>query len=317
MANAIPFSGASDAAGGFILPFEQGEILTQGILSESGALSLAGDSRATSARKEVFAIWLGRPTAGFVGEGGTKLATGGEFGAGTLNVKKVASIVLFTDEMIEDVQAGDLNVLSDAGVRQAISEVIDVNAIGMNNGTAVSSNFDATLRASTQMVEYDNTTQDGLRLAVSAAMGSLEANGYGNASNMGVLLPGDAQVHLRTQRQILSGTTNVPLYGQVANDPFYGLQTAFSTNLKTLASTGGTATGGTANVKAIVVYKPNLHVRVRKDVTVTSSKEAMVHDGTSNRSLFQENLTAIRYETRLGFTVHDINRAVVKIVDAA
>lgn len=315
MANNIPFSGGTDGAGGFILPFEQGEILTQGVLSESGALSLAGDSRATSARKEVFAIWLGRPTAGFVGEGGTKLATGAEFGAGTLNVKKVASIVLFTDEMIEDVQGGDLNVLSDGGVRQAINEVIDVNVLGMNNGTAVASNFDSTLRASTSMVEYDNTTQDGLRLAISAAMGSLEANGYENAGDMGVLLPGDAARHLRDQRAIISGTSNTPLYG--AADPLYGLSTAYSTNLKTLASTGGTATGGTANVKAIVVHKPNLHVRIRKDVVVTSSKEATVHDGTSSRSLFQENLTAVRYETRLGFTAHDINRSVVKIVDAA
>jgi hypothetical protein len=33
--------------------------------------------------------------------------------------------------------------------------------------------------------------------------------------------------------------------------------------------------------------------------------------------LFQENLTAIRYETRLAFMVHDINRAVVAIVNAA
>ena len=111
MANQIPLSGATEAAGGYILPEDQGTILAEGLLVESGALSLAGDRRATSRRREVFSIWKGRPTAQFVGEGGTKPVTGAEFGPGTLNIKKVATIVTFTDEMLEDVQSGDLNVL--------------------------------------------------------------------------------------------------------------------------------------------------------------------------------------------------------------
>jgi HK97 family phage major capsid protein len=93
MANNTPLSGLSDAAGGIVLPEAQGALLTNGLLRETGAIALAGDARTTSSRREAFAIWNGNPTAEVVGEGGTKPVTGGEFAGGTLNVKKIASIV--------------------------------------------------------------------------------------------------------------------------------------------------------------------------------------------------------------------------------
>ncbi len=93
MANNVPFSGATNAAGGILLPFEQGEILTSAILSQSGALKLAGDARATATRKEVFAIWQGQPIAQFVGEGGTKPVDGGEFGAGLVAAELVLQVI--------------------------------------------------------------------------------------------------------------------------------------------------------------------------------------------------------------------------------
>ena len=50
MANATPFSGLSDAAGGILLPEAQGALLTKGVLQEAGALAFAGDARTTSSR---------------------------------------------------------------------------------------------------------------------------------------------------------------------------------------------------------------------------------------------------------------------------
>lgn len=309
MANQIPLSGASNAAGGYLLPPEQGEILTNAILSESGAINLAGDKRATSTRKTQFPIWLGRPTAGFVGEGAAKPVTGAEFSQGEINIKKVASIVLFTDEQLEDVQGGDLNVLVDSGVRTAINEVVDAHVVGKSAGTNLTTSFDNAWRATTQTVEYDGSKADGLELAVSAAMGKLEANGYTNQSQMGVLLgTGFAQV-LRDARS--SNDTTQAVYAQ-GRDPLYGLDRAYSTNLNATSTSAG------ANViRGFVVYEPNVHVRVRKDVVVSVSTEATVNDGSTDRNLFQENLTAIRYETRLGHYTHDIDRAVVAIVDAS
>jgi hypothetical protein len=81
-----------------------------------------------------------------------------------------------------------------------------------------------------------------------------------------------------------------------------------STNLHPIAGTAGTG-----NVVAIVAHRPNVHLRIRKDVTVSTSNEASV-GGTS---LWQNDLTAVRYVTRLGLWVHDLNRAVVKIVNAS
>lgn len=310
MPNQIPISGASPAAGGYLLPVEQGDILTNGLLQETGALTMAGDSRATSSRKTQFGIWLGAPTAGFVGEGASKPTTGAEFGQTQMNVKKIATIVLFTDEMLEDVQAGDLNPLVDAGVRQAISDVIDANIIGKDNGVDITTNFDNALRATSASVEYTQTAGDALARSVSAAMGVLEANGYGNTANMGLLLgTGFAQV-LRDARSAVDATA--PIYGAGGLDPTYGIQSAVSSNLNTPQ-----ATAAATNIVGFVVHKPNLHARIRKDVTVTTSTEATVNDGTADRKLFQEDLTAVRYETRLGFYVHDLNRAVVKILNAA
>jgi hypothetical protein len=313
MANNTPLSGLSDAAGGIILPEAQGALLTNGVLQQAGALSIAGDARTTSSRREAFAIWNGTPTAEFVGEGGTKPVTGAEFAGGTLNVKKVATIVTFTDEMLEDVQNGDLNVLVDGGIRTAISDVVDANALGLDSGTAITGAFDSELVGTTQTVEIDLSKQDSLALAVSAAMGSLEANGY---TDLAVLQSGDVARHLRDARitGVSGGGTAAAsvtalsqgLYQQV--EPFYGLPRATSTNLNTLSEAAGAG-----KTVAVVVSRPNLHVRIRHDVRVTRSNEATV-GGTS---LFQNDLTALRYVTRLGFWVHDLNRSVVKINNAS
>ena len=314
MANNTPLSGLSDAAGGIILPEAQGQLLTNGVLRETGALSIAGDARSTSSRREAFAIWNGTPTAEFVGEGGTKPVTGAEFGGGTLNIKKVATIVTFTDEMIEDVQNGDLNVLVDGGIREAISDVVDANAVGLDSGTAITGAFDSEYVGTTSVVEANLSVQDGLQLAVSAAMGSLEANGY---RDLAVLISGDTARYIRDARKVgvsgggtasVTSTALVEGLYQPTADPFYGLPRAVSTNLNTLSEAPGAG-----KTVAVVVSRPNIHVRIRHDVRVSRSNEATV-GGTS---LWQNDLTGLRYVTRLGMWVHDLNRAVVKINNAS
>ena len=88
------------------------------------------------------------------------------------------------------------------------------------------------------------------------------------------------------------------------------MQATFSSNLDRI-----NATAGANKAVGLLVYRPNLHVRVRSDITVSASSEATVHDGSQTRNLWQENLTGLRYETRVGFYVHDLNRAVVKIAN--
>ena len=317
MANNTPLSGLSDAAGGILLPEAQGALLTKGVLQESGALSFAGDARTTSSRREAFTIWNGTPTAEVVGEGGTKPVTGGEFGGGTLNIKKIASIVTFTDEQIEDVQSGDMNILVDSGVREAIADVADANAVGKDSGTNISGTFDSELTATTQTVEWDSSKQDGLQLAVSAAMGSLEANGYGkDYGKLGVLVhPSFARIIRDARITGVSGggtaSATVSALSQglyQSADPFYGLPIYTSTNLNTFQEAAGSN-----KVVAVVGYRPNVHVRIRHDVRVNVSNEASV-GGTS---LWQNDLTGFRYVWRGGLYVHDIDRALVAITNGS
>jgi HK97 family phage major capsid protein len=312
MPNNTPLSGLSDAAGGILIPEEQGALLLDGILRESGALQIAGDYRTTSSRREAFAIFNGRATAEVVGEGGTKPVTGAEFSGGTLNIKKVAAITTFTDEMIEDVMNGDVNILVDTDVRQAIADVVDANAVGKDSGTNIVGTFDSELTGTTSTVEWDASKQDGLQLAISAAMGTLEANGYGAFNNLGILVHPSVARTIRDARATGGGTASATaqaqgLYGQ-ASDPFYGLPIFTSTNLNTFQEAGGSN-----KVVAVVAHRPNIHVRVRHDVRVAKSNEASV-GGTS---LWQNDLTGFRYVWRGGMYVHDLNRAVVSVVNTA
>lgn len=315
MANQSPFSGLSDAAGGIILNEAQGGILANGLLQEAGAIAFAGDARTTNSRREAFQIFNGTPVAEVVGEGGTKPVTGAEFSGGTLNIKKIATIVVFTDEQLEDAQRGDLNILVDGGVRRAIAKEADANAVGKRDGTNITGAFDSELTTTTQTVEWDSTKQDGLSLAVSAAMGSLEANGY-PASDLGILVHPSYARTVRDARitGVSGGGTasasvsalSQGLYQPV--DPFYGLPIYTSTNLNTFAEAAG------ANkVVAVVGHRPNVHVRIRHDIRVAQSNEASV-GGTS---LWQNDLTGLRYVYRAGMWVHDVNRALVAITNGS
>jgi len=241
--NYVPLSGVEQASGGYLLPPEQGEILVNGILVETGAIQLAGDARATQARKTNFPIWLGRPTAGPVGEGGAKGLTGAALSQATLNIKKFASIVVFTDEQIQDLQNGDLNVLVDAGVRQALSVAIDAHAAGATGGAAISggSVFDSNMLASgAKGVTIAGTEKTEVQKAVSAALAELEEAGYGNPDDIGVLLGFGFQKVFRDARDGFER----PLYdggtfaGQII-DPLYGLTRAHSTNLVPLNASEG------------------------------------------------------------------------------
>jgi hypothetical protein len=222
-----------------------------------------------------------------------------------------------------------------------------------------------------------STNADRLQKAVSAGMGILEANGYGDPTDMAVLVGFGFQKELRDardgyQRPLYDGGT----FAGQSIDPLYGLDRAHSTNLAALtqssAATGTIAAGNVATFTgtvpnltpgapvtdsshavlgyitaitsgttatiglgpdglaadapttgtiafvgqpvAVVAHKPNVHVRVRSDVSVdTSNQASIVLPDTTRVDLFQENMQAARYELRLGTYIHDAARAVVPI----
>ena len=313
MANQIPFAeGTADRQAATSCRPSRATSSIQAILLESGAIALAGDVRATSRDQDAVSDLARsadrRPGRRRRRQAGRPAPT---FGQAFLNVKKFASIVLFTDEMIEDVQGGDLNVLVDSASARAINAV-DRRARRRQGRRRPRSPACSTRcsRATTSTVEYDQTKPDGLQKAVSAAMGVLEANGYGDASEMGVA----------ARLRLLAGAPRRPLDARPVDADLRGgprpavraANSVVSTNLNNAADAPAAT-----KILGFVVHRPNLHVRHPQGRHARRrSSEATVNDGIADRKLFQENLTAVRYETRLAFLVHDINRAVVAIKNA-
>jgi hypothetical protein len=74
-------------------------------------------------------VYAGRPTAAFVAEGAAKGVTGAEFTQLAVDVKKMATIVLYTEEVLEDAQY-DPQVLVNADVGAAFTDLIDAHILG-------------------------------------------------------------------------------------------------------------------------------------------------------------------------------------------
>jgi hypothetical protein len=201
---------------------------------------------------------------------------------------------LFT-EAIGTTSGGDLNVPVDSGVRRRSGHHRRARAAGPVNilvrSAARRANVTELQRRAERAVSRDASRGERLRTV-------------GRWVARRSFQPG-------LPRRAGSNDTTARVYG-AGRDPLYGVSGEVSTNLNNLADAPGAT-----KILGFVVYRPNLHVRIRKDVTVAVSNEATVNDGTSDRKLFQEDLTAIRYETRIAFMIHDINRAVCAIIDAA
>jgi len=295
MANQIPLSGASEAAGGALLPNPLVSTVVEQIQRESGALSLV-DTSTTNSRKETIPVYKGRPQAQFVDEGDAKPVDGAEFTTINLNVKKLAVIVPFTDEVLADAQE-DPRALVTPDVVAAFADAAD-NAIINGPG------FDSALAddASDSVDLGSDLAEDGLRKAVSEAMAKLESNGY---SPNGVLLGGDAASVIRDARSALDSTQAIY---DVAN-PLYGLNSALSTNLAAM-------TGLTGDVCGVVADWNYTRFRVRSDLALSVSNQAAYTEGGNLVSAFEKNVTLLRWEMRAGFIITD-PRAVVAINQAS
>lgn len=309
MANAIPLLEGTDASGGFLVPdtFVQ-NMFQRGLDRQSAVASLAQVRRVTG-KREKYTEYVGRPTAAFVAEGADKPATGAEYAQVTVDIKKIAAIVMYTEELIEDAQ-DDPTVLINQDVRAAFADLIDSHALGRTAAGTIVSQFNAELSETTQTVEL-GTAGDALAVAVSAAMGTIEGQGY---TPNGLILANDGRTHLRNARGPGDNAAS-PLYTPGFNrepDSLYGLNIEYTTNLQTFA---GTATTG--RVVGIVGDFSHALLAVRNDIRVKFSDQATVDVGGTAHRLWQQNKVASLWEARVGFTVHDLNRAFVAIINAA
>lgn len=323
MANQIPLSTASNAAGGYLLSPEVQDTLLSTIARESAVFQLAKTIR-VSTKQAQWPVYLGRPTAAFVAEAGTKPATGAEFGQLTASVKKIATNVLYTMEILEDA-VQDPRVLINPDVEAAIADLADYHSIGTHAGAAnttatYGTSFDAALGNTTQTVEFVQANEDAFADALSSAVATLEGNGY--TRNLSVLAGYRLKQHLRDAR----GTDGRPLYSDSFNSMnvpnIFGLPVAFSTNLNRTDAgvydplgTAGVIGGAGSPGKTVAIvgdFSRAIGV-IRNDLTTQVFREATIN----SVNLAETNQIAVQYEVRMGFQVYDLNRAFVRIINAA
>lgn len=311
MANNIPLLEGTNTAGGYLIPDNIGETLVNTIQREGAVPQLARVDRLVGKRTN-YPVYAGRPTAAFVAEGADKAATGAEYSQTVLNVKKIASTVIYTEELLEDARE-DPRVLVSADVEAAFAHLIDAHGLGWQDGTAITTSFDSALGSTTQTVEYDQTKADGLATAVSSAMQLVEANG---GKPNGLVLASDARATFRNARQSTSGLGAAqPVFTngfEREPDSLYGLQISYSSNLPSVA---GTAAAG--RVIGVVGDFSHAILGIRRDITVRTSDQATVNVSGTDHRLWQENKVAALWEMRVGFVAHDVNRMFVAILNAA
>lgn len=306
MANAIPLLEGTAASGGYLLPENFGPTLERGI-ARVGAVASLAKVRQVAAHRERYAEYVGRPVAAFVAEGAAKGATGAEFAEVTLDIKKIAAIVMYTEELLQDARE-DPTQLVNSDVRAAFADLIDAHALGRTASGVVTGQFNSELSETTQEQEVVTTT-DGLALAISAAMNTIEQNGY--VPN-GIILANDGRAHLRNARGP-GDNAATPIYTQgfqQAPDQLYGLPIRYSTNLQTIG-------GATAADRVVGIVGDFSHaiLGIRNDIRVSASNQATIDVAGTLHNLFQQNKTAVRWEMRVGFVAHDLNRAFVALVN--
>lgn len=307
MSNQIPLLEGTDAAGGYLVRDTYGQTLLTTIQRQSAIMQLSRIDQVPGKRQK-YSIYAGRPTAAFVAEGAAKGVTGAEFSELTINVKKIATNVLYTQELLEDA-AEDPRLLINADVEAAFADLVDAHAIGKAAGTNLSTSFDNSLRQTTQTVEL-GSGGSALATAISSAMNKIEANG---GSPSGVVLASDGRAHLRDARNTVE--TSSPVYTDgftQAPDTLYGLPISYSSNLSPFS-----ATAAATKIVGIVGDFSNSIAVMRSDLTVRASDQASVDIGGTVTHLWQQNKTALQWEMRVGYAINDRDRQFVAIVDAS
>lgn len=315
MANYIPIAGAPDGAGGFLIQPEYAAPLVDAVARETAIDKLGVTIERTNTRKKVYPRLVGRPTAGFTDEAADSPVTGAEFGKVSIVVKKISTTILYTEEELEDAYA-DPEAMLGPQVEQAFALLIDAHALGLSAGVAITSQFKdedgavqdihSAIPAGGQ-VEYDQTQEDALALALSAGAAWVESNG-GQVN--GTALANDAKQSVRDARD-LQGR---PLYQMGGGIP--GAVTpdipgvAFTTNLDAFPAAAG-------KVMAIGGDWTHSRLVIRKDVSVKVSTDATVNDGTNDHRTFQQDKVAVKYTSRVGFGRHQGDKLWFEVRNAA
>lgn len=317
MSNAIPLLEGTDGSGGYLVRDTYGRTLQNTIRRESAVMDAPGVKiERLPGKRQRYTVYAGRPTAAFVAEGAAKPVTGAELAEVVLNVKKIATIVLYTEEILEDAQE-DPTVLVNADVEAAFADLIDAHSLGYAAGSAITGQFDTELTNTTSTTEL-GAAPDAYAIAISAAMEAIEGNG---GRPTAIVQASDLRAHLRDQKKVTTTDESTPVnttsVDRVYTDGFhrepqdlYNLPFRYTSNLDAFSA-------GAGKVAAVVGDYTHAVFGIRRDMSIRTTSEATVDVSGTLHHLWQENKVAFQWEMRLGFVAHDLNRMFHKVTNAS
>ena len=239
-------------------------------------------------------------------EGAAKPATGAEFTEVSVDIKKIATIVLYTEEILEDA-VEDPRVLVNADVEAAFADLVDAHSLGYAAGAAIVGQFNSELTGTSQTTEL-GATADAMALAVSACLELIEANG---GKPTAIVAASDVRAHLRDARK--SGDLSTEgVYTNGFNrepDTLY-LPISYTSNLDAFPAAAG-------KIAAVVGDYTHAVFAIRRDMSVRTSTEATVNVSGTDHHLWQQNKLAVQWEMRIGFFAHDLNRMFATVTNAS
>jgi hypothetical protein len=305
MPNYIPIMGTPDAAGGYLIRPEYGQVLVDAVAAESALGQFVSVER-TKTRKRKYTRLVGRPTASFVGEGADIPATGAEFGEIEVNVKKIGTTILYTEEELEDAEE-DPQALVNSQVETAFAQLIDAHALGMGAGVPLTTQFDNSFNAGVKSKRIElGTAGDAWPTAVSDAMGYIEDNG---GTPNGVIAATDLRKYLRDQRRETEKTEPALTDGfSKATPDTYDLPHGYTTNLDGFPA-GEVGAGEAKQGKVVAVVGDFTHAKyiLRQDIRIKLADQATVNVGGTDHRTWQQDKIAIKWTMRVGFNVHQVD----------
>jgi HK97 family phage major capsid protein len=176
MANQVPLSTLTDAAGGVEVPELVNSTFLLNTERHAGVAGAVAPVRTSSSQNRI-PTYKGRPVWVDSAEYASVPATGAEFGKVNIDIDKAQCTVILTEELLEDAIDDVQGIVVDDILKQ-LPVKISANIIGLNRGVAFTSPFSSTLNAGVTQNEVISGT-DGAAFfdSVLEAVGTLLTNG--------------------------------------------------------------------------------------------------------------------------------------------
>jgi len=316
---AIITRAAGTASAGSLIPEDYARGIIKNVTQLSAAMRLLSRRR-MSRKTQRMSVLTTKPTAAFVAAGtapfdntdvGQKSITALNWADLTMTAEPISCIVMVPDHLVEDV---DYDIWAEIRpeVEEAIAAAID-GAVFFGTGAPTSWGANS-ISAHATAAANTVTAGTGVDLAadLNSALGAVEADGFYPSGFFYDLREKATLRGLRDQnRQFLwapRGPANTGLQNAGADDEISSRSRDVRAQGEIWGLPAYTSAMGltgfvpaTGSVRYITGDFDKAFLGVRSDITMTKSNEATLTDGSDTWALFQRDVTAVRFVTRIAY----------------